>query len=158
MLAKIAALKDARPAGPAAAAPGSAKRTAVVDAHVNDGEYAVALLEHLERHDVETIMETTSKSSADDLAQLDENVRKASLYIIVAGNVDNEWVAGRRLAILKSAVRSRAALLIARYSASSAGEGDGAGITKSRFDISALNDSDPRWVDDLFGPGGGSPA
>jgi hypothetical protein len=56
------------------------------------------------------------------------------------------------VAILKSAVRTKAALVVAKYSAT---PGEGAGdpqVTKSRFEISPMRDSDPGWLDALFAP------
>jgi hypothetical protein len=68
--------------------------------------------------------------------------------------VDRDWVSSRKVAILKSAVRTKAALLIAKYAATSADGSDGIEVTRSRFvEISALKDSDPSWIDALFAPG-----
>ncbi len=87
---------------------------------------------------------------------MDETVKKSSLYIIVAGHVDRNWVSNRRAAVLKSAVRTKAALLIAKYSATPAEGADSMEVTRSRFfDISAMNDSDPSWIDAYLRPQSG---
>ena len=151
VLAKLEELKSARQAPSASSAPGGRGRSAFVDAHVSDGERAFELVAYLQERHVNTGFRT-SNSPAADFAHLDETVKKSSLYIIVAGNVDWNWVSNRTLAIMKSAVKSRAALLIAKYSATPAEGADSVEVTISRFDISTLNDGDRRWVDALFAP------
>jgi hypothetical protein len=130
---------------PAADAP---SRNAFVDSHVSDEERAIDLVAYLEGRNVSTDVRTSSSPTA-DFAQLDETVRKTALYVIVSGNVDRNWVSSRKVAILKSAMRTKAALLVAKYSAP-AGGGDSPPVTKSLFEISALKDSDPTWIDALF--------
>ena len=151
VLAKLEELKSARQAPLASSAPGGRGRSAFVDSHVSDEERALELVAYLEERNVNTNIQT-SNSSAADFAHLDETVKKSSLYIIVAGNVDWNWVSHRKLAIMKSAVKSRAALLIAKYSAMPAEGADSVEVTISRFDISTLNDGDRSWVDALFAP------
>jgi hypothetical protein len=124
-------------------------RNAFVDSHVSDGQYAVELVEYLENRHVNTDI-WTSDSPSTDFAQLDEAVRKYALYIIVAGSVDNRWVSSRKIAILKSAMRNKAALLLAKYSAAISDEAGGNEFAKSRFEVSVLKDPDPSWFDALF--------
>jgi hypothetical protein len=125
-------------------------RKAFVDSHVTDADPAGDLAAYLIGRDVDTEIQTSSRPTT-DFTQLDETVRKSSLYIIVAGRVDKGWVTSRKVAILKSAIRTKAALLIARYCAIPAEGSDSIEITRSRFeDVSALNDTDPRWIDSLF--------
>jgi hypothetical protein len=150
--AKLEELRNARQAKAAPGATDSTVRHAFVDSHVSDEERAIELVAYLEGRDVSTDIRTSSSPAA-DFAQLDETVRKTSLYIIVAGRVDRNWVSSRKVAILKSAMRTKAALLIAKYAAPAAEEADSTEVTKSRFEISALKDSDPAWVDALFAPG-----
>ena len=107
----------------------------------------------LEDRNVSTEIRTSSSSSATDFLQLDETVRKSSLYVIVAGSVDANWVKNRKLAVLKSAVKSRVPLLVAKFSANAVVGVDTIDVVSSRFDISALNDCDRSWVDALFVPG-----
>jgi len=122
---------------------------AFVDSHVTDAEPAGDLVAYLIGRSVDTDLQTSSVITT-DFTQLDETVRKSSLYIIVAGHVDKGWVSSRKIAILKSAIRTKAALVIAKYSAPSEGS-DNIKITRSHFeDISALNDTDPRVIDSLF--------
>jgi hypothetical protein len=153
--AKLEELMRARQAKQANVAPSATDgtvRQAFVDSHVSDEERAIELVEYLEACNVSTNIRT-SRSLAADFAQLDETVKKSSLYIIVAGHVDRKWVSNRKVAIMKSAVRTKAALLIAKYSATPAEGPDSMEVTRSRFDdISALNDSDPSWIDALFAP------
>jgi hypothetical protein len=139
--------------------PGAASTTvrrAFVDSHVSDEERAVELVAYLEERKVSTDLRTSSSSTslpAADFKQLDEIVGKSSLYIIVAGRVDRDWVSSRKVAILKSAIRTKAALLIAKYAATPAEGSDSIEVTRARFvDISALKDSDPGWIDALFAP------
>jgi hypothetical protein len=149
--AKLEELRRARQAK-IPSATGEKLRKAFVDSHVSDEERAIELVAYLEGRNVSTDIRTTSLPTA-DFAQLDETVRKSSLYIIVAGRVDRDWVSSRKVAILKSAVRTKAALLIAKYSAPPVEDSDGIEVTRSRFvDISALKDSDPGWIDALFAP------
>lgn len=143
---KLEALRQARKAAQApGAALGTGAHSAFVDSHTSDEERAIDLLSYLETHDVNTELRTSSTA---DFAQLDDTVRKAGLYIIVAGAVDKSWVTNRKLAILKSAMKARVPLLVARYSALPAGQG--AQFSRACLDISALNDSDRSWVDALF--------
>jgi hypothetical protein len=149
--AKLEELRSARQSREAPSATAGTARHAFVDSHVSDEERAIELVAYLEGRNVSTDIRTSSAPAA-DFAQLDETVKKTSLYIIVAGRVDRNWVSSRKVAILKSAMRTKAALLIAKYSATPAGEADAIEVTKSRFEISALKDSDPSWVDALFAP------
>jgi hypothetical protein len=150
--AKLEELRSARQAKVAPSATNGTVRRAFVDSHVSDEERAVELVAYLEGRSVSTGIRTSSSPSA-DFAQLDETVRKSSLYIIVAGRVDGNWVSSRKVAILKSAVRSKAALLIAKYSATPAEGAEDMEVTRARFvEISALKDSDPSWIDALFAP------
>jgi len=159
VLAKLEELKKARQAALTPSASGSAAvRTAFVDSHISDQERAIDLLAYLEERNINTEIRTSSSSSAADFAQLDETVKKSSLYVIVAGTVDRNWVSNRKLAIMKSAVKSRAAILVAKYSATPVEGADTVEITGSRLDISALNDSDRSWVDALFAPAIGDKA
>ncbi len=157
ILAKLQAMKDARIAALKRASADTSKgRTAFVDAHINDQEQAIDLVDFLEKRDVETQMRTSSASSPNSLANLDDTIRKSPLYIIVAGNVDKEWVINRRTAVQKSAVRSGAAILIAKYSALSEAGADETELMRARLKVvSALNDCDPSWIDDIFALGGG---
>ncbi|MDM0116135.1 CHAT domain-containing protein [Variovorax sp. J22R133] len=146
---KLDAVRAAREAALApdpATGPGMGGQTAFVDAHTGDEEPAIDLVSYLEAHDVNTELLT---SSATDFAHLDDTVRKTALYIIVAGSVDKRWVTNRKLAILKSAMKARVPLLVARYSAQAPAE-QGGQLSRASFDISALNDSDRSWVDALF--------
>jgi hypothetical protein len=127
-------------------------RTAFVDSHISDQERAFELRSYLKKRNVST--EIRGNSSA-TFAQLDETVKKSSLYIVVAGTADRNWVSNRSEAVIKSALKSRAALLVAEYSATPLDGADTVEVTKSRFEISALNDSDPSWVDALFAPAAG---
>jgi len=149
--AKLEELRSARQAQVASNATESTVRHAFVDSHVSDEERAIELVAYLEDRNVSTDIRTSS-SPAPDFAQLDETVKRSSLYIIVAGRVDRNWVSSRKVAILKSAMRTKAALLIAKYSPTPAEDADSMEVTKSRFEISALKDSDPSWVDALFVP------
>ena len=152
--AKLEDLRRARQARISGAANARVQK-AFVDSHVTDEERAIELVAYLEGRNVSTDIRTTSLPTA-DFAQLDETVRKSSLYIIVAGRVDRDWVSSRKVAILKSAVRTKAALLIAKYSATPLAGSNGIEITRSQFvEISALKDSDPRWIDALFAPAAG---
>jgi hypothetical protein len=148
---KLEELRRAREAKVRSSAGGTLHK-AFVDSHVTDAERAIELVDYLERRRVTTNIQTVSLPTT-DFAQLDETVRNSSLYIIVAGRVDGDWVSGRKIAILKSAVRTKAALLIAKYSAMPAEGADHVEVARERFvDISALRDSDPRWIDGLFAP------
>jgi len=150
--AKLEELRRARQAKVALSATNGTKRHAFVDAHVTDEVRAVELVEYLERRNISTGIRTGSSPAA-DMAQLDETVKKSSLYIIVAGRVDKNWVISRKVAVLKSAVKTKAALLIAKYSATPAEEAENMEVTRSRFvEISALKDADPSWIDALFAP------
>ena len=148
---KIEELRRARLAASAVGVAGGKGRTAFVDSHVNDEARAAELFAFLEGRHVNTDIRTSSSLTA-EFTNLDETVKKSSLYIIVAGRVDRDWVSSRKVAILKSAIRTKAALLIAKYSAIPAEGADRVEVTKSRFEISALNDSDSSWVDALFPP------
>jgi hypothetical protein len=130
---------------------GGRGRTAFVDSHVSDEVLAAELFAFLESRNVDTDIRTSS-SRTNDFTNLDETVKKSSLYIIVAGSVDREWVSSRKVAILKSAMRTKAALLIAKYSAIPLAGSDTMEITPSRFEISALKDADSTWVHALFTP------
>jgi hypothetical protein len=153
VLAKLEELKRARQApSPSTAGAG---RTAFVDSHVDDQECAVDLVAYLSERNVDTNIRT---SSATDFAQLDETVKKSSLYVIVAGIVDRTWVNNRRSAIMKAAVKSRKPVLIARYAATPMEGADRVEVTKSRFEIDEFNDSDQSWVDALFAPAAGDKA
>lgn len=155
--AKLEELRLARQTKVATGSAGGTARRAFVDSHVSDEERAIELVAYLEGRDVSTDIRTSSSPAA-DFAQLDETVRNTSLYVIVAGRVDRNWVSSRKVAILKSAMRTKAALLIAKYSAPPAEGADSTEVTKSRLEISALKDSDPAWVDALFAPGAASRA
>jgi hypothetical protein len=144
VVAKLEELKRARQAPSTSAAAG---RTAFVDSHVDDQDSAVDLVAYLLERNVDTNIRT---SSASDFAQLDETVKKSSLYVIVAGIVDRTWVNNRRSAIMKAAVKSRKPVLIARYAATPAAGDDRVEVTKSRFQFDGFNDSDQSWVDALF--------
>jgi len=151
--AKLDELRRARDAKTPSAAGGIVQK-AFVDSHVTDEDRAIELVAYLEGRNISTDIRTSSLPTA-DFTQLDETVRKSSLYIIVAGRVDRDWVSSRKVAILKSAVRTKAALLIAKYAATPGDGSDSIEITRSRFvDISALKDSDPTWIDALFAPAG----
>jgi hypothetical protein len=149
VLAKLEELKRARHA-PSSSTAAGAGHTAFVDSHVDDQDRAVDLVAYLLERNVDTNIRT---SSATDFAQLDETVRKSSLYVIVAGIVDRTWVNNRRSAIMKAAVKSRKPVLIARYAAAPAAGADRVEVTKSQFEFDGFNDSDQSWVDALFGPG-----
>ena len=155
---KLEELKAARLAPPAQSPASGAGRKAFVDSHLSDQACAIDLLAFLEDRDISTEIRTSSSSSATDFLQLDETVRKSSLYVIVAGSVDGNWVKNRKLAVLKSAVKSRVPLLVAKFSAHAVPGVDTIDVVSSRFDISALNDCDRSWVDALFVPRtGGKP-
>jgi hypothetical protein len=149
--AKLEELRSTRQAKAAPSAADSTARYAFVDSHVSDEERAVELVAYLEGRNISTGIRTSSSPAA-AFSQLDETVKKSSLYIIVAGRVDRDWVSSRKIAILKSAMRTKAALLIAKYSATAPEEAGSLEVTKARFEISALKDSDPSWVDALFTP------
>jgi hypothetical protein len=148
---KLDEMVRARQAQSAPAAADFGRQCAFVDAHVSDEERAVELVSYLEDRSINTGIRTSSAPVA-DFSQLDEAVRKSSLYIIVAGSVDRSWVSNRKIAILKSAMRTKAALLLAKYSAAPA-EAPGTNVvTKSQFEINALKDCDSSWVERLFAP------
>jgi hypothetical protein len=153
--AKLEDLRRARQEK-APSAGGVKVQKAFVDSHVSDEERAIELVAYLEDRKVSTVIRTTSQTTSPpivDFTQLDDIVRKSSLYIIVAGRVDGNWVSSRKVAILKSAIRTKAALLIAKYSAMPVAGSDSVEVTKERFiEISALKDSDPGWIDALFTP------
>ena len=154
--AKLDELRRARQANAQSAAGRAPLRKAFVDSHDTDAERAIELVTYLEGRSVSTEMQTTlADTPTEGFAQLDETVRKFPLYIIVAGRVNPIWVSSRKVAILKSAVRTKAALLIAKYSATPAQGSDSVEVTRDRFEISALKDSDARWIDALFAPAGG---
>jgi hypothetical protein len=132
--------------------------TAFVDSHIKDQERAIELLAYLEEHNVRTEISTSSSAAPADLSQLDETVRKASLYVILAIGVDRKWVANRKVAIMKSAVKSRVPLLVASYTTPHMEETEDFEITSARPDISTLNDPDRSWVDALFPPESGERA
>lgn len=150
---KLEELQAARLAPTAPSTASGAGRKAFVDSHLSDQACAIDLLAFLEDRNVSTEIRTSSSSSATDFLQLDETVRKSSLYVIVAGSVDANWVKNRKLAVLKSAVKSRVPLLVAKFSANAVVGVDTIDVVSSRFDISALNDCDRSWVDALFVPG-----
>jgi hypothetical protein len=156
--AKLEELRRARQAKVPDVVGGAPSRRAFVDSHVTDEELAIDLVAYLVGRDVNTDIRTTSAlvdAPADSFKQLDETVRKSSLYVIVAGKVDRDWVSNRKVAILKSAVRTKAALLIAKYSATPGEGSDDVEVTRDRFEISSLKDADASWVDALFAPAGG---
>lgn len=128
-------------------------RQAFIDSHINDGEIAIELVSYLEERNIGTAMRTGSSPAA-DFEQLDENVGKYPLYVIVAGNVDKDWVRSRKVAVLKSAMRAKAGLLIAKYNAVPGENTENFEVTKSQFEISPLKDSDPSWFNALFSPTG----
>jgi hypothetical protein len=148
--AKLEELRRARQAKVPSVA-GGMMHTAFVDSHVTDGESAADLVAYLEPRNVKTASSTTSLPTA-DFAQLDETVRKYPLYIIVAGRVNRDWVINRKGAVLKSGMRTKAPLLLADYSAIPAEGSDSVEVTRSRFEISRLNDPDPSWFEALFAP------
>ena len=82
------------------------------------------------------------------LPALDEAVRSTGLYVIVAGEVDPAWVANRQVAIMRSAVKSRSKLVVAKYAA--AANVAAPPISAARLAISTLRDGDRSWVDALF--------
>jgi len=147
--AKLAELRIARQSEQAAGAGATAVHNAFVDSHVSDIQRAIELVEYLENRHVSTDVWTSDTPTA-DFAQLDEAVRKYALYILVAGCVDNKWVSSRKIAILKSAMRNKAALLLAKYSAANTEESGSDRFSKSRFEISVLKDPDPSWFDAIF--------
>lgn len=154
LLDKVQALKAAREMALGAGAPGG-RRKALVDAHLNDQERALDLVSFFEERDIDTTMNARSTA---DLAGLDHAVKQTDLYVIVAGAVDRSWVSNRKVAIMKAAVKSRAALLVARYAAGAEAGDAAATVTGAQMEISALNDSDRSWVDALFSPGAGGRA
>jgi hypothetical protein len=147
--AKLAELRIARQSEQVATAGETLVHNAFVDAHVNDIQRAIELVEYLENRRVSTDVWTSDTPNA-NFAQLDEAVRKYALYIIVAGCVDNKWVSNRKIAILKSAMRNKAALLLAKYSAADTEESDGGRFSKSQFEVSVLKHPDPSWFDAIF--------
>ncbi len=148
IVAKVTEIQRARQAPK----PGAAGRTAFVDAHVNDQERAIDLVGYLEGHDVSTDISTSSSAAVTDFAALDDTVRSTGLYVIVAGDVDRAWVTNRKMAILKSAVKSRSRLVVAKYAATP--DAAAAPVSAARLEISALNDGDRSWVDALFNDDG----
>ncbi len=156
ILAKLQAMIDARAAALKRANTDTSKgRAAFVDSHVSDQEQAFDLVDFLEKRDVETQMRTSSASSLTSLANLDDKIRKSTLYIIVAGKVDKEWVINRRNAVHKYALKSRAPLLIAKYSAMVEARADEADLMRARLKVvSELNDGDSSWIEGLFAPVG----
>lgn len=153
VVAKLQKLRDARQASAAPKSLGDATRAAFVEAHVKDSDPAIALVEYLETRKVKTGMRTSDRESAGDIRRLDEAVTKSPLYIIMAGNVNSEWVTNRKIAAQRSAAKSGASLLIALYGAAAGEAGTDPAVTRSRLEIVAeMNDSEPGWVDELFAP------
>ncbi len=148
VLVRLQKLKDAREAERTPPVlPGVEGRSALVDSHVCDQERAIDLVAYLEDHSVDTRLWTGVASS-------DAGFALRPLYIIVAGKVDPVWVRTRRIAAQKSAVKSRAALLIAKYAALPAEGSEEVEITRARLEIlTQMNDSDPAWLDALFAAG-----
>ncbi len=95
----------------------------------------------------------TSSSLATDFAKLDETVKKSSLYIIVAGSVDQavgqQPQGGHTEVRRENESGAPPRQVLAQCPPKAA---DSVEVTKSRFEISALKDSDPSWVDALFAP------
>jgi CHAT domain len=150
-LEKLGELKKARETAQASEASDQPiGRTAFVDSHINDQIYAIELLAYLEDRNIRTQINTTSSATPTNLSQLDETVKNSSLYVIVAGNVDSRWVSNRRVAIMRSAVKCRAPLLVASYSAPQIDGQEIIQISGDQLDISTLNDSDRSWLDRLF--------
>jgi CHAT domain len=139
---KVKTLQEARQAPSAASG-----RTAIVYAHPKDSAHAVDLLEYFEHRHVSTSVSTTS---AADFKQIDEAVKKYSLCVIVSGQVERDWVSSRKVAVIKSASKSRVPLLLSQYSV---GQDDGASAVPAlsdRLNTEPLNDGDRTWLDALL--------
>ena len=144
VVAKLQTLRQKRRA--AATMSGHGKRTAFVDAHEKDTHSANQLVAYLEKQQVDTSM----RASAGDFRRIDEAVKKSALYIIVAGNVDGDWVSNRKDEVRKSQTRCRAPLLVGKYAAA---EGDtNVAVATSRLEIVAEYMDYPGWVDALLAP------
>jgi hypothetical protein len=141
---------------PAASSEGSSElqRIAVVDAHVNDSELGLEVWQYLIDRNVDAALETSSQPAAGALEKLDETVKRASLYVLVEGQVDPAWVKNRNTAIMRSAVKSRLPILVARY----ANQDPAAPLDRTHLLVNSLNDSDPGWVEALFSGGDGTKA
>jgi hypothetical protein len=147
IVAKLDELKRARAAA-AAPASGAAGHRAYIDAHEKDAERAIDLFDYLATNKVDANINTSSSDTIDNLPALDEAVRSTGLYVIVAGEVDPAWVANRQVAIMRSAVKSRSKLVVAKYAA--AANVTAPPISAARLAISTLRDGDRSWVDALF--------
>ena len=141
---------------PAPASQGSSdlQRIAVVDAHVNDSDLGLEVWQYLIDRNVDAALETSSQPAAGALEKLDETVKRTSLYVLVEGQVDPAWVKNRNTAIMRSAVKSRLPILVARYSS----QDPAAPLDRTHLLVNSLNDSDPGWVEALFSGGDGTKA
>ena len=158
--ARLDALKLARQAQAAEAAvqtatPTTTARTparfAFIDSHVVDKARAVKLATFLLDRNINASVQA-SETAMLDPAQLDKRVQKTSLYVVVAGSVNAEWVMHRQAAILKAAMRTQAPVLIANYSGTPPDGADITALADADFDISDPNAADPSWVQGLLAP------
>lgn len=152
VVAKLNELRDARQAAAAARAPGSASgRTALVFAHPTDGNRALELVDYFADRRIKTHVSTTSSakvSSDAEIRSLDAAVGKSSLCVVVAGQVESDWVMWRTTAVNRSAVKSGAPMLLGEYSAKPAD--GGVTVTADRLNIFPVNDGDRTWLDTLL--------
>lgn len=154
VVARVNALIAARPAAPAPTGSAPAQRIAIVDAHVADSEVGLEVWQYLQDRDVAAELETSSQPTSEALVQLEKTVRRASLYVLIDSKVDQAWVKNRNMAVMRSAVKSRAPILVARYSS----DDPAVPVDRSRLSVSALNNGDPGWIDTLFSSDGSAEA
>jgi hypothetical protein len=91
ILAQVEQIKKRRLAAAAASAQGGA-RTALIDIHLKDWQYALALSRSLLEREVVTSFNREEDSPQKNLKGFEDQLRRADLLIIVYGDVQPEWV------------------------------------------------------------------